>query len=78
LVERLGDLGDALANQIVEPASGHDGENGFLRLLRFLLVGGGEQAFRRIEDASGGVLRGGADRGKLAQRIHQHGDLFGH
>src|SRR5687767_9616213 len=37
-VEQLGDFGDALADQVVEAAGRHDGEDGLFRLLRFFLA----------------------------------------
>jgi len=77
-IERLGDLGDALADQIVEDAGRHDRQDRLFRLPRLLFVGEGEQPFCRIEDAPGGVLRCRADGRELAQRMDQHGDLFGH
>ena len=76
-VERFGDLGDPLAHEVVEAARRHDGEDRFLGLFRFFLVGEGEQPFGRGENTPGGVLGGRADRRELAQCVHQHGDLVG-
>jgi len=75
-IQRLGDLGDALADQVVEAACRHDRQNRLFRLLRLLFVSEGEKALGRIEDASGGVLGGRADGGELAQSIHERRDLF--
>src|SRR3990172_5061712 len=70
-IQRRGDLGDALADQVVEAACRHDRQNRLFRLLRLLFVGEGEKTLGRIEDASGGVLGGRADGGELAQGIHE-------
>jgi hypothetical protein len=67
-VERLGDLGDPLTEEV----SRHGGEDGLSRPRRLFLIGKGKQSFGGVENAPGSVLDGRADRRQLAQRVDEH------
>jgi len=68
-IERDGDLGHLLADEIAEAAGRHDRHDRLLRLFGLLLVGVGEQALYRLENAPRRVFGGRADGGMLAQRF---------
>ncbi|MGH6865812.1 MAG: hypothetical protein ACREDO_06530 [Methyloceanibacter sp.] len=67
MVERLGDLGDTLAHEVVKAAGRQDRKDRVFGLLGLLLVGEGEQSFGGFENTGRRVLGGATDRRELTR-----------